>query len=195
MGRRGGARPRHPPASVPVSVSGGRWGRRRARVEECAAVLAAELVYGHLVCQGGIFAPGSRGRLTWTPADGSAASWDVEAEVLPNAVWRRGRLFLRCRHCGQRATRLYVPVAGCEPRCRRCWGLSYVSRSWSYKPVGFFGRYFGTLAYGTTRERRKQRRQAARERYEDRRPFLGADVGPVAEEPGAAPQAPAQKPR
>src|SRR5262245_25945361 len=98
--RRGGFRRRYiVPGEVPVWVSSGRWGPRRARVGQCAAILAAELVYGKLVCDGDTFGPGSRATLTWTPHGSTGASWDVEAEVLPNAVWRRGRLFLLCKHC------------------------------------------------------------------------------------------------
>jgi hypothetical protein len=166
MARRGGRRPRQVPSDVPVSSSG-RWGRRRARVGQCAAILAAELVYDKLVREGATLAPGWRAVLAWKP-DGSGASWDVGAEVLANAVWRRGRLFLRCSHCRRRATRLYVPVVGLEPRCRRCWGLSYESQSWSYKATGFLAA-LGPIAYATTLERRKQRRESARVRYEARR--------------------------
>ena len=171
MGRRGGLRPRHMPSGEPVSSSSYRWGRRRARVEQCAAILAAELVYGELICNREVFGPGLRRTLSWTPNDGSGRSWDIKAEVLANAVWRRGRLFLRCPQCQQRATRLYVPVVGAEPRCRRCWGLSYESQSWSYKPCGFLAG-LGPVAYWTTAERRRERRQAARARYDARRAFL-----------------------
>lgn len=167
MGRRGGRRRRYiKPGDVPVWVASGRWGPRRARVEECQA-LAAELVYHQMVCNGSTFGPGARATLTWTP-NGSAVSWTVEVEIVANAVWRRGRLFLRCRHCRRRATRLYVPVADVEPRCRRCWGLSYETRSWSYKATGLLAA-LGPLAYVTTDARREKRREAARARYAVRR--------------------------
>lgn len=90
----------------------------------------------------------------------------------PSAVWRRGRLFFRCSECRRLLTRLYVPIAGLEPRCRRCWGLSYVSQSWSYKSVGFLGKALGPIAYVTTLARRNQRRGAAQARYAARRQAL-----------------------
>jgi hypothetical protein len=170
--KRGGRRPRAVALSEMLVSSRGRWGPRRARVEQCAATLAAELVYGRLVCDGPPFGPGRRGTLSWTPRAGSGQSWDITAEVLPNAVWRRGRLFFRCPHCERRATRLYVPVFGLEPRCRRCWGLGYVSQSWSYKPIGMLGRLLGPIAHATTDARRQARRRAARLRYDARRAFL-----------------------
>src|SRR5262245_36823140 len=132
--RRGGYRRRRfvIPGEVPVWVSTGRWGPRRARVEQCVT-LAAELVYDKLILDGQSFGPGSRLTLTWTPQGNVGPSWDVSAEVVANAVWRRGRLFLRCPHCQRRTTSVYVPVDGLQPRCRVCWGLSYSSQSWSYK--------------------------------------------------------------
>ena len=172
MARRGGRRPRHMPSDVPVFSSSGRWGQRRARVEQCAAILAAELVYERMVCDGSQFGPGWRAMLSWKPHGDSGPSWNIEAEVLANAVWRRGRLFFRCARCERRATRLYVPVVGAEPRCRRCWGLGYESQSWSYCATGFWGRLMGPLAHATTFERRKERRQASRARYAARRAFL-----------------------
>lgn len=172
MARRGGRRPRHMPSDVRVYVATGRWGRRRARVGQCAAVLAAELVYGTLICEGAAIGPGWHAEGSWTPHGAAGPSWQIAFEVRPNAVWRRGRLFMRCHHCGGRVTRLYVPVVALEPRCRRCWGLSYESRSWSYKPVGLLGPLFGPVAHATTIRRREERRVAARSRYETRRPFL-----------------------
>ena len=173
MARRGGYRLRRyvVPADVPAWISSGRWGPRRVRVERCVT-LRAELVYGQMICEGAHFAPGARATLSWKPHGGIETSWEITVEVLPNAVWRRGRLFLRCRHCDIRATRLYVPVEGLEPRCRRCWGLSYESQSWSYKASGFLGGLFGPVAYLTTSERRKERQRAARARYDIRREFL-----------------------
>jgi hypothetical protein len=169
--RRGGRRPRHPPSELPVSSSG-RWGRRRARVHQCAAILGAELVYDKLLREGAPVAPGWCAELEWQP-DGSGASWSVKAEVLPNAVWRHGRLFFQCSACRRRATRLFVPVVGDEPRCRRCWGLNYESQSWSYKATGAFA-FLGPLAYERTDERRRERRRASRARYDARRTSAGA---------------------
>jgi hypothetical protein len=90
--------------------------------------------------------------------------WSLKVEVLANPIWRRGRLFYRCPACGRRATRLYVPFSGLQPRCRRCWGLSYESQSWSYEG--------GPVAYVTTLCRREERHRAARARYDARRAFL-----------------------
>ena len=172
MGRRGDRRPRKcvVPGEVPGWVSGARWGPRRARVGDCPATLAAELVYGQLVCDGMTFAPGWRATLLWTPHGHAGPSWPIRAEVLPNAVWRRGRLFLRCPGCEQRATRLYVPVVGLDPRCRRCWGLSYESQSWSYK--GTWDRLPCSPASAATILKRERQRQAARARYSARRAIL-----------------------
>jgi hypothetical protein len=160
------------PSDVPVCVFSGRWGPRRARVGQCVAILAAELVYGNLVCQAHSFGPGWRAALTWSPHGTKGPAWKCRAEVVANAVWRRGRLFFRCNQCGRRATRLYVPVMNLEPRCRRCWGLAYESQSWSYKPTGWLGRILGPVAHATTLVRRRERRLAAHKRYAARRPFL-----------------------
>jgi len=164
------------PSEGSVWIAGGRWGPRRVRVHECVAILAAELVYSRLICDGVSLRPGGRFGLSWTPINGESKAWDIEAEVLPNAVWRKGRVFLRCPSCGGRATRLYVPRADLPPKCRRCWGLNYGSQTWSYKPTGWLGRLFGPMAYVTTSERRKQRQIAAKARYEERRPFLRAPM-------------------
>src|SRR5262245_50405643 len=117
----GGRRPYRIPSDVPITGTRERGGRRRGRVERCPCVLRAEDVYGERLCERVAFGPGSRFRLSVTLY---GAIWEFDAEVLPNAVWRRGRLFLLCPHCQRRATRLYVPIARLEPLCRRCWGLA-----------------------------------------------------------------------
>jgi hypothetical protein len=166
--RRGGWRPRRyvVPGKVPVWVSG-RWGRRRLRVDECWSILRAEAVYDQFLRERVALKPGWQATVrVQIPIKDSKAvhPWSLEVEVLPNAVWRKGRLLYRCPACGRRATRLYVPLSGLQPRCRRCWGLNYESQSWNYKP---------TLAYITTTLcRREERRRAARARYAARRPFL-----------------------
>jgi hypothetical protein len=113
---------------------------RRARVDQSAAILAAEFVYHQMVCAGEPLGAGWRATLGSKPDARSKTSWEIEAEVLANAVWRRGRLLFRCPAWRRRATRLYVPSLGCDPRCRRCRGLSYESRSWGFKLCGLFGR-------------------------------------------------------
>jgi hypothetical protein len=55
------------------------------------------------------------------------------------------------------ASRLYVPVEGLEPRCRRCWVLGYESQSWSYH-----GGIWHVLASDAIRKRRRNRQRAAR---------------------------------
>jgi hypothetical protein len=71
-------------------------------------------------------------------------------EVRQNAVWRRGRVFLRCPRCQRCCTRLYLPLETLWLACRRCWGLTYVSRQLQNYKDSFWGR--GTIArmFGTT---------------------------------------------
>src|SRR5215212_936573 len=107
MGQWGGRRPRHMPTNVPVSSTGSRGRRRRVRINQCVAILAAEVVYDKLLRDGVELQPRSREAIEWKPEDTDAARWTIEADLLPNGVWRRGRLFLRCLRCGSRATRLY----------------------------------------------------------------------------------------
>ncbi len=169
MARRGGRRPRRiVPGEVAAWVSSGRWGPKRARVEQCVAILTAEQVYDRLLRDGEPLSPGWIGGVGWTPNATKDRQWEIEAEVRPNAVWRAGRLFLRCPRCSRRATRVYIPAVTADPRCRRCWGLNYSSQSWSYKPTGVFGRLLGPLAYATTFERRTQRKAASVARWQCR---------------------------
>jgi hypothetical protein len=65
---------------------------------------------------------------------------------------------------------VYVPLAGSDPRCRRCWG-NYESQSWSYKPSGPLA-FLGPIAYVITDERRRERHEAAQARYAIRRALL-----------------------
>jgi len=171
MACRGGFRPRRyvVPGAVPAWVASGRWGPRRARVEQCVT-LRAELAYHRWLCDGVPMGPGTHGSCTWQPHI-PGPTWTIEFEVIPNAVWRHGRLFLRCRSCASRVTRLYAPAEGAEPRCRRCWGLAHESQSWSYKATGFL-RFLGPVAYATTLERRRQRKRSSRARYAERRAIL-----------------------
>src|SRR5262245_50053197 len=150
---RGGYRRRYVlPAEVPVWVRTGRWGPRRARVEQCAT-LAAEFVYDKLILEGQSFGPGWRATLSWVPQSNAGPDWDVLVEVLPNAVWRRGRLFLRCPHCERRTTRVYVPIEGLRVSSRvagSVGGLVTPAKSWCYKPIGLFGKLLGPIAPCTT---------------------------------------------
>jgi hypothetical protein len=111
-------------------VTGGRRGRRRARVEECFAVLRAEDVYRALLDQSpeGL-RPAGRGTVTWPVQDRHhVIAWCSRR----NAIWRRGRVFLDCPRCGRRVARVYVTRAGQQAACRTCWGLSYDSRAHHY---------------------------------------------------------------
>jgi hypothetical protein len=170
MARRGGRRERRyvVPGEVPAWCRSGRWGPRRARVSQCWSVLRTELVYTQLLKAGTKVEPAWSATLQVTVG---ARTWSVAIEVRENAVWRCGRLFFRCALCRRRATRLYVPVETAEPRCRRCWGLSYESQSWSYHDGGFLvpARY---ICHITTERLREERQTAALERYAERRPFL-----------------------
>ena len=177
--RRGGRRPRRVGREdAPVWCPGGRWGPRRTRVTECWAVLRAEEVYtAMLLDDASRVRPGARGATTYTVEGREfTASW----EVRQNAVWRRGRVFLRCPRCDTRCTRLYLPLRDSWLACRRCWGLTYTSRTrQNYKTSlvgrGQFARMFGTSqrdwAFLTTYEKRRERRAASRERWVKRRRY------------------------
>ena len=143
-------------------VPSGRWGPRRVRTTECAGILAAEMLYHALVCDSVPLRPGWSASLSCTV--GAVEFSNIRAEVISNAVWRRGRLFLRCPACDRRATRLYVPIVNREHKCRRCWGLSYPSQEWSYRSTGWWGAAFGSPYRINTDNKRDARRREARER-------------------------------
>lgn len=162
----------------------GRWGPSRVRVEECVGVLRAEDVYTGLLrdhaarmTPGGKLVRGSLGfRL---PLPSGDASHTAEWEIRPNAVWRYGRVFLRCPRCTRAATRLYLPTAKAWLACRRCWGLSYTSRQHrNYKPgrdwwarIGLDPRMSAAIQALGVSERRAE---AAEVRHAERREILGA---------------------
>src|SRR5262245_6882424 len=108
--------------------SAGRWGPRRVRVSQCFATLRAEEWYTAFLKENadGV-RPGARGHGICTLPGGAKvrASWEIQA----NAVWRNGRVFFRCQSCSRRCTRLYLPLRGLSPACRRCWGLTYDSQA------------------------------------------------------------------
>lgn len=105
------------------------WWPRRARVNECWSILRAEAVYDQCLRERVALKPGwratcaradsNRGRLEGrpfvVPQGGGLAQFDLAQRPA----------FYRCPACGRRATRLYVPFSGWQPRCRRCWGLNY----------------------------------------------------------------------
>ena len=164
-------------AHASVSCPTGRWGRRRVRVSECWAVTRVEELYTALLrLDASSIRPGARDVVFCKTRGGKAvaAGW----EVTENSVWQRGRLFLLCARCDRRCTRLYQPVLDSPPRCRRCWGLTYASRTLlNYKDSlwgrGTFAKLFGTTqrdwAYQTTAQARVARRSASRERWAARR--------------------------
>jgi len=161
---------------------GGRWGRRRARTSECWAILRAEDVYtGLLQDDASRVQPGAQGNATYKfKSRDVTANWEIRA----NAVWRRGRVFLGCPRCGRRCTRLYVPREDLGPACRRCWGLTYASRTLQNYKDSLWGRgalaaMFGTSqrdwAYQTTDDARTERLNRCRNRWAERRPYLRDD--------------------
>lgn len=165
-----------------VWCPGGRWGPRRTRVTECCGVIRAEDLYTALILDAnGIKArPGTVGSATFRMGEQDVT---VDWELRSNAVWRCGRLFLRCRRCSHRCTRLYLPLSDSGLACRKCYGLSYNSRTLNnYKNSlwgrGAFARMFMTTqrdwAYTTTDEARQSRREASFERWDKRRPALAA---------------------
>ena len=162
-----------------VSCPDGRWGRRRTRTNECWAVLRAEDVYTSLL---------KRDARSVCPSAHGGATYAIEGhefsfqwEVRQNGVWRRGRVFLRCPRCSLRCTRLYMPLEDSWVACRRCWGLTYASRTLqNYKESlwgrGALARMFGTTqrdwAFSATYDNRKERRQKSRNRWAQRRRYL-----------------------
>jgi hypothetical protein len=115
---------------VAAALRGGRRGLRRMRVEECAGALRAEEVYRVLIAEClDELRPEGRGTVTWR-ASGHAhvVAWCVRR----NLLWRHGRVFLLCPRCAARVARVYVPVESAAAACRRCWGLSYATRSRHY---------------------------------------------------------------
>jgi len=105
------------------------------------------------------------------------ANW----EIRPNSVWRGGRVFLRCRKCDRRCTGLYLPRADTSLARRRCWGLTYESRSRrNYKDTlygrGRYARMWGETqrerAFLATLERRAEHRERSRQRCAERRKYF-----------------------
>lgn len=141
---------------------GGRWGPRRARVDECAYILKAEDVYTSLLASEAT--AGASREAGNVIAVGQLVAW----ELRPNRIWRLGRVFLRCPRCSGPRTRLYAPQSGAPLACRRCWGLSYSSRQNSYRRTGW-SLLFGTMGAAQTQHARDERRAATLARQEVRR--------------------------
>ena len=164
----------------------GRWGPRRVRVGECPRTLRAEDLYTNLLRDNAAaVVPGRAGEVTFSVAGRSlTAAWEIRR----NAVWRRGRVFLRCPRCGGRCTRLYLPRADAGLACRRCWGLTYTSRTrqnYNDSPWGrgalarMWGETQREAAMLATVERRREQRERSRERWAERRQYrkTPADAG------------------
>ena len=147
----------------------GRWGARRVRVTECVTVLKAEDSYTELIrldpskCR-----PGARGRAHFTMEGRTHA---VEWIIRPNAIWRFGRVFLRCPQCDRQVTRVYLPTRASALACRICWGLSYSSRQNSYKYSGWAA-VLGPIGPWETMHARERRAEAEAERAQERRALL-----------------------
>jgi hypothetical protein len=153
-----------------VVVTGGKWGVRRLRVDECLHTVKAEHVYDALVRAAKTIQPGERG--TANATDASGRTWPVQFEIRRNAVWRLGgRVFLRCPACSRLCARLYRPLAQSDYRCRTCWGLTYASRAkYTYTPHGY-DHVLGVVAVYQTEHRRAARRAACHARWIARRAY------------------------
>jgi hypothetical protein len=138
-------------------------------------VVKAEDTYTALLTEFPLLSPGAHGTLSWA-VEGRThfAGWQVRA----NAVWRCGRVFLTCPRCGRRCTRLYLPLPESWLACRRCWGLTYSSRTLlNYKDSpwgrGMFSSILGTTqrdwAFETTAENRSTRSAKSQERWAKRK--------------------------
>jgi hypothetical protein len=88
-----------------------------------------------------------------------------------------GRIFLVCPRCSRRVTRVYVPTSNADPRCRRCWGLSYESQKRNYRTRGLLGSLLGSWAEGETVLTRERHRIAAEKRYAERRAIMANQRG------------------
>ena len=159
------------PGEVGAWYADGRWGRRRARAHECAALATAEAAYDLLLREPRVkMHIGAGGGLLWRVG---ARTLTIQWELRPNRVWRIGRLFLRCPACSLRATRLYLARDDApSAACRSCLELSYESRCWNYKNVGLLralGLSSRDFALRETSLKRESARAAARARAMRRR--------------------------
>ena len=136
-------------------------------------MLTSEQLYTQLLRDGVRHVrPGRRGDAKWTV--GTSVLW-VAFELRANAVWKFGRVFLRCPTCCRLVTRIYVPTTAAPAQCRLCWGLTYESRQRNYKDSGLFaiaGLTLRWFAQSETLREREGRAEAARERYAERRAIL-----------------------
>ena len=138
-------------------------------------MLRAEDIYTALLRGPESVAAGNHGEVNWTSGE---RSFTAAFEIRANRVWRHGRVFLQCARCSRRATRLYVPTATSWAACRRCWGLTYQSRTQNnYKSGGggllaYLGASHRLMAQMQTAGERERRREASSERWAERRDSL-----------------------
>lgn len=142
------------------------------------AILRAEDLYTALLREDRLaVTPGASGNVLW---EGAGQKFETAFEVRANAVWRFGRVFLRCSRCERLATRIYwFKAAAAAPACRRCWGLTYESRqerNYKRSRVAFLanaGMDRRGLATWYTENDREERRERSLKRYAERGAFLG----------------------
>jgi hypothetical protein len=100
----------------------------RRRTSECWWIVRAQQLSEFLIRHATAVGPGRGGtievRVLVEGSDYELSTCNVTVHVQADPLWRKGRVVFRCPGCLKRATRLYVPVSGRQPRCRRCWGLS-----------------------------------------------------------------------
>jgi hypothetical protein len=148
---------------------------QRWTVTECHSIFKAEDVYTLLLREDPSLSPERGGMLTTV---GDARAYECRFRVVPNAVWRSGRVFLSCPVCERPCTRLYLPLKDSWLACRQCWGLTYRSRQQNnYKDGGprwFPIVSFRDLAQLETSGERERRAEAARNRWAERRQIRAA---------------------
>jgi hypothetical protein len=159
------------PGEVGAWVPDGRWGPRRVRTCECAAVVTAEDTFDVLLGQPRVkMRVGARGELRWRVAE---QVFKLEWSLRANSLSRIGRLHLSCPVCSRPVRRLYLAAPGTRTAaCRSCLGLSYASRSLNYRDVGplrWLEMSSRDFAKRETALRRQAARRAARRRAEYRR--------------------------
>jgi hypothetical protein len=120
------------PRDAPAGVQGG-WGLPRRRTSELWLIVRAQQLCEFLIRQATAVGPGWCGtvavKVLIERSDSGLSTCNVTVHIQPNLLWRKGRVVFRCPGCLKRATRLYVPVSGSRPRCRRCCVLSDESQS------------------------------------------------------------------
>jgi len=141
-------------------------------------VLRAEEFYtGMLRDLGGKVRPGAQGKATVTV---EGRRWEANWEVAHNAVWRHGRVFLRCPRCAEVYASLpanrrelvrmstllgpYLRIPLAEQLQESLWGRGEIAR--------MFGTSHRDWAYEMTQNRREERRKASRQRQRERRLLL-----------------------